>query len=78
MDKKIGDLASAIGIADVISTLEIQLTELDRIGAAKAAARLDFAIQQLRADMNGRYDYESRKTSAGQTQAAAIVLDTPA
>lgn len=39
------------GFASVLVTLEIQLEELDRIGAAKAAARLDAAIQQLRRDM---------------------------
>ncbi len=35
----------------VIAILETQLIELDRIGAAKAAAKLDAAIQQLRSDL---------------------------
>ncbi|MEM9310201.1 MAG: hypothetical protein AAGA34_02035 [Pseudomonadota bacterium] len=44
------------GIQLALETLEAQLRELDRLGALKAAAHLDAAIQQLRRDQAATAD----------------------
>lgn len=70
--------AGAIGIAPVLTVLETQLIELDRMGAAIAAAKLDAAIQQLRSDLLADDSRAGHSNAAAGKLTTMIVLDTPA
>ncbi len=70
--------AGAIGIAPVLTVLETQLIELDRMGAAIAAAKLDAAIQQLRSDLLADDSRAGYSNPAAGKLTTMIVLDTPA
>ena len=70
--------AGTIGIAPVLTILETQLIELDRMGAAIAAAKLDAAIQQLRSDFHAEYTHGGQINPTGVKPTTMIVLDTPA
>lgn len=54
MDNLSTGQSGAVRVVDILCVLEQQLANLDALGAHIAAAHLDAAIQQLRAESAGR------------------------